>query len=493
MRRRGLLVAAIVLGLAPLPSACSRVVNPATGESELTAMSPQQELKVGREQHPQVLAEFGGSYPDPALQAYVQQIGQELTAVAELPDLPFTFTVLNSEIVNAFALPGGYVYVTRGLVALADDEAELAGVLAHEIGHVTARHSAQRYSRGVLAQGGLALGTIVAAVLGGGAAAEAVGQAGGVGAQAWLAGYSRDQEFQADDLGARYLARAGYDPGAMPSFLAKLERHDALARQLAGKDDAAAASWFATHPGTADRVARAAAQAGAGQGRSGKDAYLSAIDGLIYGQDPGQGFVRGRRFVHPELRLAFEAPEGFGLQNLPSAVIGRDRAGRMMQFDGERVPAGVSPRDYLVRGWADGVALRNVLGFEANGLAGASASTSGRLANGQAVDVGLAVIRADDSWVYRFLFVSPAPMTRADAAAFDATVRSFRRLSAEQAAALQPRRIEVVAVGQGQTPDDLATRMAVDARPLEQFEVLNGLDKGQPLVPGQRVKLIVDG
>lgn len=492
MRRRRLLVAAIVLGLAPLPSACSRVVNPATGESELTAMSPQQELKVGREQHPQVMAEFGGPYPDPALQAYVQQVGQQLAAVAELPDLPFTFTLLNSEIVNAFALPGGYVYVTRGLLALADDEAELAGVLAHEIGHVTARHSAQRYSRGVLAQGGLALGTIVAGVLGGGAAAEAVGQAGGVGVQAWLAGYSRDQEFQADDLGARYLARAGYDPGAMPSFLEKLERNDALARQLAGRDDAAAVSWFATHPGTPDRVARAAAQAvaGGGQGRSGKDAYLSAIDGLIYGQDPSQGFVRGRRFVHPELRLAFEAPEGFGLQNLPSAVIGRDRAGRMMQFDGDRVPAGVSARGYLVRGWADGVALRDVRDFEANGLAGASGSTSGRLANGQAVDVGLAVVRADDSWVYRFLFVSPAPMTRVDAAAFGATVRSFRRLSAEQAAALQPRRIEVVAVEQGQTRDDLAARMAVDARPLEQFEVLNGL-KGEPLVPGQRVKLIV--
>jgi predicted Zn-dependent protease len=495
MRRQRLLVAAIVLGLAPLPSACSRVVNPATGESELTAMSPEQELQVGREQHPQVLAEFGGEYPDPALQAYVQEVGQELSAVSELPDLPFTFTLLNSEMVNAFALPGGYVYVTRGLVALADDEAELAGVLAHEIGHVTARHSAQRYSRGVLAQGGLVLGTIVAGVLGGGAAAEAVGVAGGAGAKAGLAGYSRDQEFQADDLGVRYLGRAGYDPGAMPSFLEKLERNDALARQLAGKHDAAAASWFATHPGTPDRVERAEAQAaaGTGQGRSGKDAYLSAIDGLIYGQDPSQGFVRGRRFVHPGLRLGFEAPQGFRLQNLPSAVIGRDRNGRIMKFDGDRVPAGQSAQDYLVRGWAEGLALRNVQRFEVNGLEGAGASTSGRLSNGQAVDVGLAVVRVDDSRVYRFLFISAAPMGRADAAAFEATVRSFRRLSADEAAALQPHRIEVVTVEQGQTRDDLALRMAVDGNPLEQFEVLNGLDEDQPLVPGQRVKLVVDG
>jgi predicted Zn-dependent protease len=323
----------------------------------------------------------------------------------------------------------------------------------------------------------------------------AVGQAGGAGAKAWLAGYSRDQEFQADDLGVRYLGRAGYDPGAMPSFLEKLERNDALARQLAGKDDAAAASWFATHPGTPDRVERAEAQAaaGTGQGRSGKDAYLSAIDGLIYGQDPSQGFVRGRRFVHPGLRLGFEAPQGFRLQNLPSAVIGRDRNGRIMKFDGDRVPAGQSAQDYLVRGWAEGLALRNVQRFEVNGLEGAGASTSGRLSNGQAVDVGLAVVRVDDSRVYRFLFVSAAPMGRADAAAFEATVRSFRRLSADEAAALQPQRIEVVTVEQGQTRDDLALRMAVDGNPLEQFEVLNGLDEDQPLVPGQRVKLVVDG
>ena len=490
------LVGLILLGLAPLPSACTRVVNPATGESELTAMSPDQELQVGREQHPQVLAEFGGPYPDPALQAYVQQIGQELAAASELPDLPFTFTLLNSEVVNAFALPGGYVYVTRGLLVLADDEAELAGVLAHEIGHVSARHSAQRYSRGVLAQGGLTLGTIVAGVLGGAAAAEAVGQAGGAGAKAWLAGYSRDQEFQADDLGVRYLARAGYDPGAMPSFLEKLARNDELARQLAGKDDAAETSWFATHPRTPDRVQRAAAQAAAGtgqDGRSGQDAYLSAIDGLIYGPDPSQGIVRGRSFLHPELRLAFRAPDGFRLQNLPTAVVGRDRSGRIMRFDGVTVPAGRSMRDYLVRDWAEGLALRNVLGFEANGLAGASASTAGQLSNGQSVDVGLAVIRADRSRVYRFLFISAAPMGRADAAAFEATVRSLRRLSEDEAAALRPLRIEVVTVEEAQTRDDLAARMAVDANPLEQFEVLNGLSAGQPLVPGQRVKIVVDG
>ena len=170
-------------------------------------------------QHPQVLLQFGGAYDDPELQAYVTRTGRQLVAVSELPKEEFTFTVLDSDVINAFALPGGYVYITRGLLALADDEAELAGVMAHEIGHVTARHSAQRYSRGALAQGGVAIGTILAGVLGGGAAAQLAQQAGGAGAQAYLAGYSRDQEFQADELGVRYLARGGYDPAAMSSFL----------------------------------------------------------------------------------------------------------------------------------------------------------------------------------------------------------------------------------------------------------------------------------
>ena len=214
-----LLIALLLTPALALPAACARVVNPATGQTEFTAMSPEQERQTGKAQHPQVLMQFGGAYDDPELQAYVTRTGRELVAVSELPKEEFTFTVLDSDVINAFALPGGYVYITRGLLALADDEAELAGVMAHEIGHVTARHSAQRYSRGVLAQGGVAIGTILAGVLGGGAGAQLAQQAGGASAQAYLAGYSRDQEFQADDLGVRYLARAGYDPTAMSGFL----------------------------------------------------------------------------------------------------------------------------------------------------------------------------------------------------------------------------------------------------------------------------------
>ncbi|HEX6111604.1 MAG TPA: M48 family metalloprotease [Geminicoccaceae bacterium] len=496
--RKRLLIALLLAPALALPSACARVVNPATGQTEFTAMSPDQEQEIGQEQHPQVLMQFGGAYEDPELQAYVTRIGDELATVSDLPELDFTFTLLNSEVINAFALPGGYVYITRGLLALADNEAELAGVMAHEIGHVTSRHSAQRYSRGVLAQGGLAIGTILAGVLGGGAAADMVQQAGGLGAQAYLAGYSRDQEFQADELGVRYMARAGYDPTAMSSFLEKLERNDQLLRRLAGRDGGAdpASSWFATHPRTPDRVLRAAEQASAastGQRRTGRDAYLDRIDGMVYGEDPTQGFVRGRTFVHPELRFAFDVPQGYRIVNTPAAVIGQAQ-NSLMKFDAVRVPEGQDVGAYLARDWARELGagrLGNVAQSQVSGMPAASAVHPGRLDDGQQVTVALAALRAGDERVYRFMFVSPGRMSSAQANAYQATVNSFRRLSAEEAAAMQGRRLRVVTVEPGQDVEDLARRMAVDSLPREQFELLNGLDSGDSLSPGQKVKLVV--
>lgn len=497
-RCKRLLVALLLAPALALPAACTRVVNPATGQAEFTAMGPEQERQIGKEQHPQVLMQFGGPYDDPELQAYVTRIGDQLASVSELPELDFTFTVLNSEVINAFALPGGYVYVTRGLLALADNEAELAGVMAHEIGHVTARHSAQRYSRGVLAQGGLAIGTILAGVFGGGAAADLVQQAGGLGAQAYLAGYSRDQEFQADELGIRYLARAGYDPTAMSSFLDKLGRNDQLMRRLAGRDGSdPASSWFATHPRTPDRVLRAAEQASAaapGEGRIERDRYLAAIDGMVYGEDPSQGVVRGRTFLHPDLGFAFEVPPGYEIVNTPTAVLGRAKNG-LMKFDLAQVPEGRNVAAYLANDWARELGagrLANVSESRVDGMPAASAVAPGRLDDGREVTVALAAVRGGDARVYRFMFVSPGRMSAAQASAYQATVNSFRRLSANEAAAIDARRIQVVTVAQRQDVADFARRMAVDALPREHFELLNGLAPGAALTPGQRVKLIVD-
>ena len=492
-----LLIALLLTPALALPAACARVVNPATGQTEFTAMSPEQERQTGKAQHPQVLMQFGGAYDDPELQAYVTRTGRELVAVSELPKEEFTFTVLDSDVINAFALPGGYVYITRGLLALADDEAELAGVMAHEIGHVTARHSAQRYSRGVLAQGGVAIGSILAGVLGGSAGAQLAQQAGGASAQAYLAGYSRDQEFQADDLGVRYLARAGYDPTAMSGFLTKLERNDQLMRRLAGRDEAdPTTSWFATHPRTPDRVLRAAEQASAtmaGEGRIGRDDYLAEIDGMIYGEDPRQGVLRGRTFVHPDLRFAFDVPAGYRIINTPAAVIGRAQ-NSLMKFDTASMPANRDVGAYLARDWAQELGaggLGNVAQAQVNGMPAATAVAAGQLDDGQPVTVALAAIGAGDGRVYRFMFVSPGRLSPAQAQAYQATVNSFRRLSAAEAAAIQARRLQVVTVEPGQDVADLARRMAVDTLPREQFELLNGLDPGAPLAAGRKVKLVV--
>jgi len=480
-------------------SACTQVVNPATGKSEFTALSPEKEKALGKDQHPKILQQFGGEYNDPALRAYVNEIGERLQVVSELPDLDFTFTLLNSDVVNAFALPGGYVYISRGLMALAENEAEVAGVMAHEIGHVTARHSAQRYSRGVLAQGGVTVGAVLAGVFGGGALAKSVQDLGGTGAQAYLAGYSRDQEFQSDELGVRYLTRAGYDPIAMSTFLEKLGAQSDLARKLAGKEDAPdpSTSMFATHPRTPERVQRAAEKAAAAEvtaSRIGREAYLQKIDGMVYGDDPSQGFVRGQEFVHPTLGFAFEAPRGFRLQNTPSAVVGADQAGNGLRFDAAALRS-ASIRDYMTREWAEELKIQNlsqINSFEVDGLSAVSAGTTGKTNDGKEVDVGLAAIRVSDNQVYRFMFVSPGGASNAEARAAQNTVESFRRLSSSEAGDYRPKRIRVVTASSSDSAASFARKMAVDDLPDLQFAILNGLQPGENPSSGELVKLITE-
>ena len=478
-------------------SACTKVVNPATGQSEFTAMSPEQERAVGKQQHPQILQQFGGQYDDTDLQGYITEIGNKLKAVSELPDDTFTFTLLNSDVVNAFALPGGYVYISRGLMALAENEAEVAGVLAHEIGHVTARHSAQRYTRGQWAQGGALLTTVLGGVLAGEAGAKAAQQIATPVAQGVLAGYSRNQEFQSDQLGVRYLTRAGYDPRAMATFLEKLGQHSQLARKLAGREGQPdpSTSWFATHPRTPDRVKRAADEAAgaATDGRIGRDDYLRKIDGMIYGDDPSQGFVRDGRFIHPELRFSFDAPSGFRLQNTPKAVLGGDKSGRGLRFDGGKMTSTDNVRDYLTREWAKELNAQNlsrINSFDLDGLPAVSAETSGKTKDGKSVDVGLAVIKIEADRVYRFMFLSPGGATTAQKQAAEASVKSFRRLSAAEAASFKPKRIEIVQVGARDSRSRLADRMAVDDLKDEQFTVLNGLEPNETVENGTLIKLI---
>jgi len=479
MRARRLLL--VVLASAVL-AGCT--TNPVTGERQLVSMvSAEKEAAAGAQAHPKITAAFGGVYDDPQIGLYVAQVAQKLAHASGRP-VSYRLTVLDSPVVNALALPGGYVYVTRGLLALAGDEAELASVLGHEIGHVDARHSAQRQTA---AMGASVLGAVLGAVVG----SQAVNQVVGAGGRGILASYSRDQEFEADALGVRALARAGYDPYAAASFLEKMGAEENLRAQIAGgRGDADKSDWLASHPATPDRVAAAearAAETGAAPATlpRQKDAYLTAIDGMIYGDSPAQGMVRGRAFLHPQTGFAFSAPRGSKLVNTPQAVGIQGPGKSVAKFDAASKAAEMGIRQYLTSDWAARVELTQVREFEINGMPAA-----GAFARIGAYQARLVVIEYTPTQVYRFL-IGVLPATHdAQMPLFDDMVMSFRRLSAREAAAIKPYRLRIVTVRPGQSVAELAARMSLPDFKEERFRVLNGLRPGDVLAPGARVKIV---
>ncbi|MDZ4737241.1 MAG: M48 family metalloprotease [Rhodospirillaceae bacterium] len=489
--RRRHYAAILAILLLPALGACS--TNPATGQSSFTGcMSEGQERSIGQEYHPQILQEFGGAYEDPAMQAYVNEIGQRLAQQSERPNLRYTFTVLDSPVVNAFAVPGGYIYITRGLMALAENEAEVAGVIAHEIGHITARHSNARYCQSMVAQ----LGAIGLGVLTG---SGAVAEAASMGAAVYLQSYSREQEFESDLLGVRYLSRGGYDPQAMSTFLASMLESSRLDAQLAGRAGAADEfSIFQTHPRTQDRVQRAIQQAEGTEGTEvadpvlNADIYLSQIDGMLYGDDPDEGFIRNTRFVHPILKFEFTVPNGFRLMNSSSAVIAQGPNNSAIIFD--RAPQGAQTSNmqrYISEQWLSKVQLSNLGSITVNGMDGASATARVATNNGER-DALLVALRWDQNTIYRFAFLVQPGQMDSMRSAFASTVNSFRRISDAEAATFKPHRIEVITVGSGQTVESLAAQMPFPDYRVERFRVLNGLAPGAQVTPGQRVKIIVE-
>jgi predicted Zn-dependent protease len=499
--RRSLLALALA-AMTMAQGACTPVRNPATGELQYTSLTPADERKLGQQEHPKALRQFGGAYPDQRAQAYVARIGERVKDASELGAEPFTFTLLDSDVVNAFALPGGYVYVTRGLMALANNEAELAGVLGHEVGHVTARHSAQRYDQAQLGQigtvfaqlGGILLGGYLGGAQGAEWGSQLGGKAGSAGTQIWVQSYSRDQEFEADQLGIRYLGAAGYDPAAMASFLATLQAEDAYRRrtQGGGTDEASfLGDWFRSHPRTPERVARAVeATSGAMPGATelDRDALLDAVDGMLWGEDPAEGVIRGRSFEHPGLKIAFQAPPGFRLQNSPERVVGADGQGRLMLFDMTRGVAG-DLRGYLQQGWVTNQRLQDLQSVQLP--AGQAAVGFGQLSvGGTPAQAMFAAVRAPGDQVYRFIFADARRFDRADVADFEASLRSLRRLSAQEAAAIVPLRVRVVPVRAGDTVQTFVRQMQGVPDPAGLFALLNGLDRGRTLRPGDRVKII---
>lgn len=482
-RAAGLLTA---LALPMLLAACAR--SPATGERIFTGgMSLSDEKKIGREQHPQLVQQFGGEFDEPKVTTYVKDIGQTLARRSEMPGLDWEFTVIDSPIVNAFALPGGYIHVTRRLVGLAENEAELAGVLGHEIGHVTARHSAERYGGSVLAN----VAGIASAIFLGRQAADAVSTLSTVA----LRSYSRSQELEADKLGVRYLRQHGYDPRAMATFLETLQADSRLQAVIQGLPEGAADEFniLQTHPRTSERVDEAIdAAGGRADGELGRDRYLAHLDGMRFGGSREQGFVRKTKFLHPELGFAFEVPDGFRLMNRPNqvAAVGPDDA--RIIFTAARSERRLDPGTYLTDVWAKNARLRAFERIEVNGRPAAVGLTRARTRGGQR-DVRLVAVRWDARRFYRFMFVTPPGQTSRFATAFRRTTHSLRALDADEAAGLQPLRLEIHTVQPGETVADLAARMPFSDFRERRFRVLNALDDGDTLTAGDKVKLVVEG
>jgi predicted Zn-dependent protease len=463
--------------------------NPATGRPSFAVfMGPDDEARVGAQEHPKILVQFGGVYDDAKVAGYVAQLGGRLVANSEMPRFPFTFTVLNTPTINAFALPGGYVYVTRGLVALANSEAELAGVIAHEIGHVTARHTAERYSTAVAAQIGL---TILGAATGSGDLVD-LGQLGGSLA---LASFSRSQELEADALGIRYLRNAGYDPKAMAQFLKSLEADKNLMARIF-KRELPNGDLFATHPPTPERVATAAQIAGSAGGVVNRDPFLNEISGMLYGDDPEQGFVRDEVFTHPKLRFMFRVPPGFPMTNSQRAVVARKRDTGLIRFDSApRNQSHPDPLTYLTQIWGRQLNLIRPERIEVNGLRGATAATrtTGTLDDYRgALDLRLVVLQAPANTLYRFLFVSRPQATASLLPDYQRTTFSFRLLSEAEAKNLQPLTVELTPVKPGDTQASLAAGLPFADLKTERFRILNGLAPGELPPVGERVKIVAE-
>lgn len=456
--------------------------SPSTQQISLPVVQPAQPPRpaAAQRENARILASYGGQYDNARLQAMVEQTVDRLVAASERPDLKYRVTILNSPAINAFALPNGDLYMTRGLIALASDKAELASVLAHEMGHVIARHAAIREEQARQAR-------IISHVVNDVLSDPAMGALALAKSKLALASFSRAQEFEADGIGVGMSARAGFDPFGASRFLTAMQRNAEL---KASVRDPRALDFLSSHPATPERVQNALANArqfsGPGAGARDRDAYLAALDGLVYGEDPSEGFVRGRRFLHPKLSFTFTAPPGFALDNTAQAVLGlKEGGGEALRLDVVAVPAEQSLADYLKSGWIESVDPSSIEQITVNGFPAATA-----MATGESWSFRLYVVRFGSD-VYRFIFAAKSRNAQTDRAFRDA-VMSFRRMSLKESSEVRPLHLKIVTVGAHDTQERLAQRMAVSDRPLNVFRTINGLGPGDKLRPGDRVKIVVD-
>jgi predicted Zn-dependent protease len=480
--------AGLLGGLAALLLASCASIDGHVGEAlmapaALPPRRPGPESKPSPE-HARMIALFDGEYKYPAAERYLDEILVKLAAQGDAPSEPYKVTILNSPTVNAFAMPPSSLYVTRGLLALADDGAEVASVMAHEIAHITSRHALQREEEEKRA----AVISRTASVI----QSPAKGDEIEATARRTIATFSRQQELEADQIGIRAVFRAGFDPYGASRFLAALGRSSALRTSLVGQTASAGKpDILATHPSTPERVTlavSAARQIGApGLGTRDRAPYLAAIDGMIFGEDPVEGAIRGRKYLHGRLGFAFTAPDGFGLEATSQAVLGVAADGNeALRLDRVKPPGSATLEAYLASGWIDGLIESSIEPVDVDGLSAVTAR-----ARAGEWSFRVAVIRLDPANLFRVIFATRALTPAADER-YRTAIGSFHRAGWEEIRAVRPYRIGLVTAKPGDTPEQLAARMALEERALDVFLLVNGLGPAARLEPGERYKIIVE-
>lgn len=448
-----------------------------TPNAPAVASDDPEEDAIGAREHPRIVASYGGIYSDRQAEIMIARIVGRLLAAADQPNQKFTVTILDTAEVNAFALPGGYVYVTRGILALASDTSEIAAVLSHEIAHVTLKHARARTNR---ARTNEIVDKVVSGVFGADTATDQASNR----SKMSLAAFSQQQELAADKEGILTSGRAGYDPHAAARFLGAMGR---FAHFSAGDVDQQG-DFLSSHPSTPDRVQKAIETARAffgapGLGETDRGGYMAGIEGLAFGDSPAQGAVVGRRYINPTLKFTFEVPSNYTLQISKGAVVGVAGEGEAVRFDSAEVPTTMGLEDYLKSGWIAGLQPQTVKHESANGF---------EMATGVAVtpqwNFRVAVVRHDGR-VYRFIFAAKFDSPAFSKAA-EATLKSFRAATAKDIGQVKKLVVRTVTAGSVDTADSLARRMAGLGRGTDLFYILNNLYPGDTLVAGQRYKIV---
>lgn len=473
-----------VSGLCLTLAACA--TNPVSGRREMALMSEAQEISIGREMHPKVIQQYG-QYEDPALQAYVQAVGEKLAAHGHRSNLIYRFTVVDSTDINAFALPGGYIYITRGLLAYLGSEAEMAGVLGHEIGHVTARHAVRQYTAATAAQLGMTLGSIFVPGLGSNVGQNVMGVLG----QAMLSGYGREHELESDGLGAEYLARAGYDPQAILGVLRTLKAQGDYAAAQAKAEGRTPQSYhglFASHPDEDTRLkevlTKASFLAPDKPADNGRDAFLKHMDGMVFGDSAAQGIRRGNRFYHRDLDFALEFPPAWRLENRPDRLLAIAPDGKAQaQLTSQDLNQRETPREFMIRR----LGIKNPAGEEisAGGLPGYTAPLK---IQGRPGRVSV-IFHRKQAYVLASVALDGADSQTVDAA-MRQTALGFHPLREDEKALAEPLRLRLKTAGAGDSFTALAkgSRLPGDAQ--AQLRLLNGhYPQGEPK-PGDILKIV---